>query len=402
MKDAVHLDYETASTQSLDKETSVGLDNYWRSRETRVLMLAYAFGESEVKLWEPHRDPMPTELLDALKDEDRPLIAWNSSFERYGTLYKCGIETSISRWHDPQASARYLSMPGALEKVGPILGLPAELQKDDRGEELIKLFSKPHLTRKKKGETQRQYFNDWTTHPKEWQEFKEYCKQDVRAEREIMHREIQLGAFPLPELERKIWVLDQTINDRGMPVDTQFVKCMYELGVRSKQESIEKQNNLTGLQNANSPKQLMAWAHTQGYTPQTLNKNTVESWLKYQTDKMTPLCVEVLTARRAAASTTYTKLKSILRQVSADKTLKNAFLYMGSSRCGRWSSAAAQLHNMARPGVLNGYNFEDEDVVDEARAMVRRMDYEGIQAKYGSVLLVIKFLIRTSFSVENE
>jgi hypothetical protein len=55
---------------------------------------------------------------------------------------------------------------------------------------------------------------------------------------------------------------------------------------------------------------------------------------------------------------------------------------------------------MARPGVLNGYNFEDENVVNEARAMVTAMDYDGIQAKYGSVLLVIKFLIRTIFSVE--
>lgn len=408
MKDYLHCDFETRSTQSLQKEDSVGLDNYWRSQGTAVLMLAYAFGESEVKLWEPHRDTMPTELLEALKDEQRQLIAWNSSFERYGLKYKLNIDTKMSRWHDPQASARYLSMPGALDKVGPILGLPVELQKDKRGEALIDLFSKPHLTRKKKGEEQRQYFNDWTTHPDEWQEFKEYCRQDVRAEREIMHREIQLGAFPLPELERKIWVLDQTINDRGMPVDLDFVKCMYELGVRSKREAIEKQNILTGLENSNSPKQMLAWAKQQGYEPNTLRKETVESWLKYHAEKLTPLCIEAFKAKRAVSSTTYTKLAAIIRQISSDGTLKAQFIYMGSSRCGRWSGNAVQLQNLARPGVLKNeltgveYNFEDDDVVDEARAMVRAKDYGGIQMKFGSVLLVIKHLIRTVFSVENE
>jgi hypothetical protein len=48
---------------------------------------------------------------------------------------------------------------------------------------------------------------------------------------------------------------------------------------------------------------------------------------------------------------------------------------------------------------LNDYNFEDEEVVDEARNMIYKMDYDGIQKKYGSVLLVVKNLIRTVFSV---
>jgi DNA polymerase len=299
-------------------------------------------------------------------------------------------------------------MPGALEKVGPILGLPPELQKDDRGKELIKLFSTPHMTKKTKDNPSVQYFNGWTTHPAEWEEFKEYCRQDVRAEREIMHREIQLGAFPLPAGERHIWVLDQTINDRGMPVDLEFVRCMYELGVRSKREAIEKQNILTGLANSNSPKQMLVWAKKEGYEPNTLRKETVESWLKYHAEKLTPLCIEAFKAKRAVSSTTYTKLAAILRQISADGTLKSQFIYMGSARCGRWSGNAVQLQNLARPSVLKNdltgeeFNFEDEHVVDDARLMVRARDYDGIQAKYGNVLLVIKNLIRTVFSVEND
>jgi DNA polymerase len=344
---------------------------------------------------------LPIAVKNALLDSNIKKSAWNCPFERGILKEKLGVWVPYDVWEDGQPSARYLSLPGKLDDVGDILALKPEFQKDKRGKDLIELFSKPHLTRKKKGEEQRQYFNDWTTHPKEWQEFGEYCKRDVIAEREIMRKERLLKVFPLPELERKIWIFDQKVNDRGMPVDVKFVQNMHALGVRAKQEAVEKQNKLTGLANANSRNQMLAWAQAQGYEPNTLRKETVESWLKYHTDKLTPVCIEALKARRAASSTTYTKLVTVLRQVSTDGRLRQAFLYMGSARCGRWSSAAAQLHNMARPGVLNEFNFEDEDVVNEAREMVRQMDYDGIQAKYGSVLLVIKFLIRTIFSVEN-
>ena len=397
MKPEIHLDFETASLASLEKETSVGTDNYWRHPSTRVLMLAYAFGNDPVEIWCPHEGLMPAALQAALLDPDQILIAWHSNFERTGLREKLGIETDIKRWRDPQASARYLSLPGGLGDAGTVLALRSEFQKDERGEELIELFSKPHRTRKKKHEIPVQYFNTHESHPKEWLEFGEYCRQDVRSEREIARLEKLLGAYPLSEFEQKVWFFDQVVNERGMPVDLDFVKKMYALGSRSKAEAVEKQNKLTGLENANSPKQMLAWAQQQGYEPNTLNKNTAETWLRYYREKMTPLCIEVLEARKAASSTMYKKLAAIMRHISPDGRLRNQFLYMGSARCGRWSGNAVQLQNLARPGVLNGHNFEDEDVVNEARRMVHAMDYDGIQLKYGSVLLVIKNLIRTVF-----
>ena len=53
MKEFLHLDFETRSPQSLEKEKSVGLDNYWRHESTQILMLAYAFGNGPVELWQP-------------------------------------------------------------------------------------------------------------------------------------------------------------------------------------------------------------------------------------------------------------------------------------------------------------------------------------------------------------
>src|SRR5258708_2176670 len=107
--------------------------------------------------------------------------------------------------------------------------------------------------------------------------------------------------------------------------------------------------------------------------------------------------------RAEAASTSYQKLGKILEAVSPDGRLRNQFIFMGSSRCGRWSGNAVQLHNMARPALVGktdtcpGYDFEDQKVVKEARAMIYAEDYDGIKVKYGSVLLVVKSLIRTVF-----
>jgi hypothetical protein len=399
----LHLDFESRGTEELQGNTSVGLHNYWLHEKTEPLMLGYSYGDDPVDLWQIHAMNMPSILRKGLEDPKQPLMAWNSPFERYGLKHKLGIDIPIDRWFDPQASARYLSLPGALDKVSNILGLSSDFAKQDRGKALIDLFSKPHKKKKKDGGGL--YFNDWITHPKEWREFCDYCKQDVVAEREIMRRLTLVKVFPLPELERKIWIFDQKVNDRGMPVDLQFAKNMYDLGVKSKKEAVERQNELTGLENANSPLQMLVWAKAQGYKPGTLNKTTVEAQLKYHAETMTPLCIEVLKARKAASSTTYKKLATILRQISPDSRLRNLFIYMGSARCGRWSSNSLQFHNMARPAVLKNvvtgkeFNFEDDDVVNEARRMVRLNDYDGIKLKYGSVLLVIKNLIRTVFSV---
>ena len=62
---------------------------------------------------------------------------------------------------------------------------------------------------------------------------------------------------------------------------------------------------------------------------------------------------------------------------------------------------------MARPMVLgktdanpDGYDFEKPEVLAEARALVLGEKYDEIKARYGSVLLTIKCLIRTAFDTE--
>lgn len=399
----LHTDFESRGTVELQGNESVGLHNYWTHPQTEPLMLSWSYADEPVELWQMHLGLMPDKLRKGLEDKNQMLAAFNSPFERYGFKYKIGIDIPIERWADPQASARYLSLPASLDKVGTVLNLPFNLAKDARGEALIDLFCYPHYTKKKRGEEPVMYWNDWNTHPSEWLEFCNYCRQDTVAERELMRRMTMLKAFPLPPFEREIWEFDQLVNDRGMPTDVQFVTNAYTLAERSKQEHKDALNTLTGLENANSTQQMLAWVQERGYEPNTLRKDTLTSQLKYNTS-LTDACRQGLILRQAASSTTYKKLGAIIRQVSSDGRLRNQFIYMGSSRCGRWSGNAVQLHNMARPGVLKNargeeYSFEEDEVTTDARNMIYRMDYDGILDKYGSVLLTVKNCIRTVFDV---
>lgn len=402
------IDFETYGTVQLGGKESVGTYNYCAHPDTEVLMLGHKMpGETKPDLWEPHRGGFPSYLRDALRDPEIYVEAFNSTFERYILDFKLGITVPISRFIDPQVSARYLSMPGDLDSVSSILDLPPAFAKDKRGEVLVKLFCEPQKAPKKRGEEQTYYKADWTTHPEEWEIFGEYCKQDVTAEEEVARREEILGALPLPEFERRLWEFDQLVNDRGMPVDRGFVEKAYKLAVRSKQEALDEQNRITGLENANSPDQLKGWLKPRGYPFNTLRKETVDSVLKDPDVMLTDDARAVLKARREASSTSYQKLAAIMRQLSPDNRLRGQFIFMGSPRCGRWAGNAVQLHNMARPAVLGitkenpkGYDFEDMDVVMEARAMIQREDYDAIKEKYKSVLLVIKSVIRTVFVAE--
>ncbi|MGH7745769.1 MAG: hypothetical protein ACREQ5_13425, partial [Candidatus Dormibacteria bacterium] len=220
----IHLDFETRSELELRGPNSAGLDNYAKHPSTAALMLAWAIDEEPVQLWEIAKgESIPRRLLISLKDSKQELLAWNSAFERNMFLRKLGMDLPAWRWQDPQASARYLSLPASLEDVGPILGLSPEMLKDKEGDRLIGVFSEltiPRKKRAKKGEVsvqQAPYFRDWITDPEDWQRFGDYCRRDVISEREIMRRLSILKVFPLPERERRIWLLDQKINDAGIP-----------------------------------------------------------------------------------------------------------------------------------------------------------------------------------------
>jgi DNA polymerase bacteriophage-type len=398
------IDFETRGLFEIGGQKGVGLYNYMTHPLTRNLMMGYKLPEETItQLWQPHLGPMPKDVHSALLNPSVLIEAFNSAFERYDLQYLLGITIPPERFIDPQVGGRYLTLPADLESVCEILDLPPHLTKDKRGDALIDLFCKPKYPKKKKGEPQGEpYFNDWNSHPVEWAAFEDYCKRDVDSEEEVMRRLEILEAMPMPEFERRLWIFDQTVNDRGVPTDLEFAQKAYKIALRAKADSLESQNKLTGLANANSRDQLLPWVRERGYPYNTLNKSFVESVLADSEIVLTDECRTVLKARLTAGSNSYTKLAAIMRHICPDGRLRNQFIYLGSSRCGRWSGSSVQLQNLPRPSPpknVNGYDFEEMDVIVEARQLIYAEDYQGIKDKYGNVLEVIKSLLRTALAL---
>jgi len=76
------------------------------------------------------------------------------------------------------------------------------------------------------------------------------------------------------------WLLDQKINRRGMPIDLGMTLNAWEEAQRLIAESQQQLKDLTGLENPNSPAQLLKWVSERGYPYGGLGKELVKKALE--------------------------------------------------------------------------------------------------------------------------
>jgi len=347
------IDFESASVLDL---RVVGLDRYVRHPSTRPLMLAWAFDDDEPVLWFPHEGPMPNDLEHGIRSTGVVKVAWNFPFEHGVFEHPLKIDVPFEQALDVMIWARHLSLPGSLEAAGQALNLPFDQMKKTEGKRLIKKFSEPYH---KGGEEtlfgiSEPQFHNWEDEPRDWALFGSYCKQDVIAERAIYKI---VSNIPLPEKERKAWILDQKINHRGIPVNRKFVTNALSLSLESKKRLSAKLKETTGLANPNSGPQFLPWAQKEGYPYQSLGKNFVKLSLSPDSG-ITPLCRQALKLRQETAKTSYMKYERLLEMLSDDDRFRHGFAFMGASRSGRWSGKGSregkgkggfQPQNLPRP-----------------------------------------------------
>lgn len=377
----LHLDFETASEVDLTKQ---GLRRYSRHKSTRVLMAAYSLDEHPVHLWLPHLGPMPEALRRKLLDPSVKIIAHNAAFERAILRDVLSINVPLERFICTQAMAASLALPlglGDLTRDG--LRLRDDRQKDSRGKKLIKLFCEPQKITKKNPHT----WATWETHPEEWLEFCDYCRQDVIAERHVFNT---LSRY-LPDLDDMMhwWQLDQRINNRGVPVDLQLVVGAKEIAERAKEQMRAEMKAISGLDNPNSGDQALPWLIDRGYPYNNLRKERVAMALEYAADKLTDDAKRFLQLRRYASKTSASKLDAILRVVSAESRLHDMFQFRAAGRTGRYGGRVVQLQNLARPAK------QVEKHLAHAREMLRERDYDALCTFFDNPLDVVVSCIRS-------
>lgn len=386
-----HIDYETFSEADLPK---VGHYRYAEHESTEILMCSYhreEWAEDDIRIWVPAEgEPMPADLTEIFTDQSTIIVAWNAPFERAITSNCLPMfNVPISRWRCAMVDAMAVGFPGKLEQAGPAAGLPEELFKQEGGRKLINKFCKPRKPTKKNPAVR------WlpSAAPEEWATFKAYCRQDVRSETAIWKK---LATWRLPSVEQRLWEIDQEINDRGIQVDLELARAAHEMGIAHREKLVAQAQELTGLDNPNSTKQLIEWLNSQDdFDPdeddevKDLRKKTVEKILGR--DDLEDVTRKVLELRQQIAKSSLKKYETILRATCDDGRIRGTLQFYGANRTGRWAGRLLQVQNLPQ-GII-----EDVDLLRVTRDLVKARAYDELCFMFGfdQIPNVLATLIRS-------
>ncbi len=382
------IDIETYSDIDLKKS---GVYRYAEAENFDVLLFGYAFDDEPIKVIDlASGEKLPADVETALFDETVIKTAFNANFERVCLSKLFWRRLPPEQWQCTQVLALTLGLPQSLEEVGRVLCLAEDKQKSRAGASLIRFFSVPQKRRKTENEgslfsenPKHQYRNMPQDHPEKWAEFKAYCAQDVEAERAIRQRLLKLSS--ISEFERRLWYLDQKINDYGVMVDQTLVKHAIRCDRKYQKQLENEAFELTKLDNPKSVNQLKAWLfETEGMEVESLNKDTVPNLLK-QTDNTK--VQRVLEIRQELAKTSVKKYEAMARSVCCDSRIRGLYQFYGANRSGRWAGRQVQVQNLPQNKLKD---------LDLARRLLRSGNYEALELLFDSVPDVLSQLIRTT------
>ena len=372
------IDLETYSDVPLK---SAGVYKYVESPNFEILLCAYSVDCGQVKVIDVAQgETIPLWLIEALKSPEYIKHAYNAVFE-YVCLSKVYGRLIPEQWRCTMFKGLYCGYTAGLDATGKALGLPEEAQKLNTGRALIRYFCVPCTPTKANGWRAR---NLPRHDPQKWELFKEYNRQDVYTETEILKR---LSVFDVPEFVQKQWETDIRINERGVKVDMDFVRGAIALGERAKSEHMTEAQSITGLDNPNSVAQLSAWIGEQTCEEIcNLRKDDVARLIKR--DDLTAETRRVLELRRELGKTSTKKYNAIEAAVCADKRVRGLLQFYGANRTGRWAGRLVQVQNLPRTYT---------EPLELARELVKAKKSEALEAVYGSVPDTLSQLIRTAF-----
>ena len=376
MSRVLHIDLETYSDIDIGK---CGAYRYVDSPNFEILLLAYAYDDEPVTVIDvAQREGWPTQVLDDILSSDITKVAHNAAFERICLSKFLNTKLDPKAWHCTMVHALSLGFPASLADVGKALNLEEDKQKMAVGKRLITYFCKPCKPTQANGQRIRNYPH----HDLEkWDLFKEYNRQDVVTEQAIYER---LMKFPLPESERILYCLDQSINGYGIGVDTDLMDKVIGYSKDYETQMRKECEELTGGINIHSIVQLKQWLTEQERRQiDSLTKDDVDQLLR---SDLKPSSRRILELRQETGKTSVKKYEAFERSICSDGRIHGAFQFYGAGRTGRWAGRLIQPQNFPRNA------FED---IALARQLVKSERWDEIEMLYGSMNDVFSTLIRT-------
>lgn len=377
------FDIETRSECDLKK---CGAWEYSVYPTTNIFCVSWCIGtredfmnapiESQIKSWSPIFGGDKQELVEHLLDPDIIAVAHNAGFEQYITKHV------LSRiFNDPRLKrlkperflctaslASVLAVPRSLEGATKALKLSSE--KDTEGRRLILKYTKPR--KPTKNNTAK-----WHNKMSDLLRIIKYCENDVKAEVELF-----LKAYPLIDIERKIWVLDQQINQRGFRVDTDLVSSALAL-IGEENANIQrntKEISDGAIESTTQRDATLKWVKEQGYDLPNLQAKTIADALP----GIEGPAREILKLRQAASKTSTAKYQAFEFRSQSDGRCRDNLIYHGPST-GRWAGAGVQPQNFPRGNIKD---------VETLAKVIKTKDLELVRMIYGEPMSAFSSALR--------
>ena len=377
----ISIDLETFSSVDL---TKAGLYKYVQSTDFEILLMAYSLDYAEPEIIDlAQGEIIPDWLNSAIKSPNYIKHAYNAAFEWYCLSKFYGELLPIDQWRDTMLHGLYCGFTAGLGATGKALGLNSDKRKLSIGKSLIKFFCTPHDATDMHEQHQLDLFERDLT---KWQQFKDYCVQDVVTEMAI---EQKLAAFPVPDEIEQQWQTDLIINSRGVAVDMKLVQGALQIGNETREKLKDEAVKITGLNNPNSVSQLSKWLEAEtAENISNLRKDYIVELLN--NPNITGVPKRMLEVRRELGKTSTKKYDAIETAACSDNRVRGLLQFYGANRSGRWAGRLVQVQNLPRTYIPN-------NLLDFAREYVKNNQTDALKFCFGLVNDTLSQLIRTAF-----
>ncbi|MEE8607954.1 MAG: DNA polymerase [Nitrospiraceae bacterium] len=376
----LNIDFESRSTLPLQK---TGVYPYAQHHTTDIWCMAYAFDDEPVQLWTPidelREGPYPSprfdwDVVEHIRSGGE-VRAWNAQFERiiwhYILHHRYGFPIlKREQIYDTAADAAALALPRGLGKAAQVLGLGIE--KDDAGYRLMMRMAKPRKPRKDEDPDALLWWDDEDRRERLYA----YCKQDVEVERAIGKRLRKLS-----DDERRVYLLDQKMNDRGVMLDMPLIHAAQGIVAEGMSRANAELDEVTSgkVSAVTKVKDLTKWLQYREIDVDNVRKDTLRDLLDGYLPEDVRTALEI---RRDSGKTSTAKLAAMVHAACEDDRARGLLLYHGAST-GRWAGKLIQPQNFPRPTVPQ---------VDEYIFEVLDGNYDNIDDEYPPIVVVSSML----------
>lgn len=359
-------DFETRCGINLKKS---GMYPYIAHKTFQPLGMSHAMNDAEPEMWWWHENKMPPLYIYEHIKSGGEVWAFNAPFEYNVFLW---LSQNTPYWPRPRIEqfqcimvmALELGFPGSLENVAPALGL--DIRKDNEGRLAMLRLCQPRPDGT---------FIEYEQEPLTYATVGRYCIQDLLVERAACRRLVQIS-----QKEKKYWLMDQYMNQRGIGCDLPAVAEAITICDRETARLDAEMEKVTGLAvpSTRAHTRLAEFLNLKSVAKGELIEylalpsagegelNRKERFADSVDDRPLDTCAEAVMRRledeiekngakkRAAqirleaARSSVAKLKTMLATVSsADSRIRGMFQFYGS-HTGRWAGRGVQPQNFPR------------------------------------------------------